>query len=160
MSLEEEAKDYVPEDFGLEYLAGLFDAEGYVGIYVHRCPRSRFGYYFRPIINLNLAIYDAGILYKLRDKFADLKPRIKIRKENNTAYFQIDNAECVGKFIRMLYPYVKLPTMRVRMELVLQAIELIMDKAHYNEQGWKELRSIVERLRTYSKRRRSRVIPY
>ena len=152
-ALIEESKSYIPNDFNNEYLAGLFDAEGYVGLCFQRNPRATFGRYLRPYVNLNLAIYDAGVLFKLREKFTEFNPRIKIRKSNNTAYFQIDTLDGVEGFIKTLYPFSKLPTMKSRLSLILDAIEIIRNKTHYSENDWNKLLKIREELKANSKRR-------
>ena len=151
--LIEESKSYTCKEPTIEYLAGLFDAEGYVGIYVQRSPRSRFRRYPRFVVNLNLAIYDASILYALREKFAELKPQVKLRRENNTAYFQISGLGNVKAFVDLIRPYSKLPTMRERLELMDEALTLMLDKEHYREEGWRKLMAIIEKLRNLSKRR-------
>lgn len=151
--LIEESKSYTCKEPTVEYLAGLFDAEGYIGIYVQRSPRSRFGWYPRFVANLNLAIYDASILYALREKLADLKPQVKLRHENNTAYFQISGMKNIKAFVDLISPYSKLPTMKKRLELVGEALTLMFNKEHYREKGWRKLMVIIEKLRSLSKRR-------
>ena len=152
--LIEESKSYTCRMPTHEYLAGLTDAEGYVGISIQRSPRSRFGYYPRFIVNLNLAIYDAGILYVLKEKLADLKPQVKLRYENNTAYFQISGVENVKAFIELIQPHSKLPSMRKRLALVKEAIDLVLNKEHYRKEGWVHLINIIKMLEDLSKRRR------
>ena len=159
-TLEEEGMRYDPPDFSWEYFAGLFDAEGYIGLIVRRHPRQRFGYQVHPIVNINMAIYDSKILYKLADKLRHLNPHIKQRRQNNTTYFQIIGVYNVKQFIEFVKPYSKLPTMRTKIELVEKAIDLIHEGAHSDHQKWSELMSIVDKLHSLSKRRNKKSAPY
>ena len=152
-ALIEESKQYTPRDFDDEYIAGLFDAEGYVGLCLHRHPKAAFGYYMQPVVGINLAIYDAGVLFKLKERFARLNPIIKIRESNNTAYFQISSLNRVEEFIKTIYPLSRLPTMKQRLSLVLEAINIIKETSLYTEDTWSKLTRIREELKAYAKRR-------
>jgi len=153
-SLIEESKSYIPKDFDSEYLAGLFDAEGYVGLCFHRNPKATFGCYLQPILNLNLAIYDAGVLLKLKEKFSRFNALVKFRESNNTAYFQISSRDGIETFIKTIYPFSRLPSSKARFDLILEALELIENKTFYNDEIWNKLLKINEELRKLSKRRR------
>jgi len=107
----------------------------------------------QPVVGINLAIYDAGVLFKLKERFARLNPIIKIRESNNTAYFQISSLNRVEEFIKTIYPLSRLPTMKQRLSLVLEAINIIKETSLYTEDTWSKLTRIREELKAYAKRR-------
>jgi hypothetical protein len=152
--LRREGLSYTPPPLTVEYIAGLFDAEGYVGLVKRRHPRALMGVQVYPIVNLNLTIYDSAVLFKLKDEFKHLNPQVKLREENNTAFFQITGVSNVKKFLEIIHPHLRLPSKRSKVEIVLEAIEFMERGEHKTIAGREKLLSYIERLKVFSKRRR------
>jgi hypothetical protein len=152
--LREEGLSYVPGPLGVEYVAGLFDAEGYAGLCIRRHPRALLGFLVQPIVNLNLAIYDAAVLLKMKEMFKELSPQVKFREQNNTAYFQVTGVENAKRFLTAVHPLLRVPSRRRRVEIVLKAIEFMEEGRHRTEEGRRLLLELVAELRSLSKRRR------
>jgi hypothetical protein len=152
--LRDEGLSYTPPPLTVEYVAGLFDAEGYVGLVKRRHPRALMGIQVYPIVNINLAIYDSAVLFKLKEEFKHLNPQVKFREANNTAYFQITGISNVKRFLETIYPHLRLPSKRSRAEIVLEAIEFMERGEHKTAVGREKLLALVERLESLSKRRR------
>lgn len=153
--LIEKLKNVKVEDFSLHYLSGLIDADGYFGISLKRDRRLAFGYQVLPLFNLNLAMYEMNFLIKLREKLKTLNPNIKTMERNNTAYFQITGAYNVKQLIEMIEDKIHLPSMKKRVSLVKQVIELILRSSPITQREWNQIIILINELRKLSKRRRS-----
>lgn len=152
--LRSEGLSYTPPPLTVEYIAGLFDAEGYVGLVKRRHPRALMGIQVYPIVNINLAIYDSAVLFRLKDEFKHLNPQVKFREANNTAFFQITGISNVKRFLETIYPHLRLPSKRRRVEITLEAIEFMERGEHKTTVGREKLLTYIERLRVLSKRRK------
>jgi hypothetical protein len=156
--LKDESRNYTPPPFNIEYVAGLFDAEGYVGLIKERHPRSLLGFLVYPIVNLNLAIYDSSVLVRMKEMFSYLNPQLKFREQNNTAFFQISGISHVKEFLTILYPHLRLPTKRKRVEIVLKVIDFMEKGYHKTERGKLELLKFINELRRLAKRRQRNIL--
>jgi len=151
--LRDEGQKYVPESFDTEYVAGLFDSEGYVGLINRKHPKALLGFQVYPIVNINLAIYDSSVLLKLKEMFSRFNPQLKFREQNNTALFQIVGNSNVKQFLATLCPYLKLPTMKKRVEIILEAIDFMERGSHKTENGKLKLLEYVNELKPLAKRK-------
>jgi hypothetical protein len=156
--LKDEGRNYTPPPFNIEYVAGLFDAEGYVGLIKERHPKSLLGFQVYPIVNLNLAIYDSSVLVRMKGMFSYLNPQLKFREQNNTAFFQISGISHVKEFLTILYPHLRLPTKRKRVEIVLKVIDFMEKGYHKTERGKLELLKYINELRRLAKRRQRNIL--
>lgn len=134
----------------LDHMGGLVDGEGYIGITMWRSSKSTFGFGVRPIFQIALGEPDSDYLRYLHAKLrlGQLWPNQK----NGLAWI-IKTKKEVRCILELVSPFVRFPTTRRKIELVLDFLTIMPNKRPLTKHEWKRELEIINSLRSMSKRK-------
>ena len=141
-------------EIDLAYTAGLFDGEGYFGVRFENHPEVRMKIRIAPIVTLGQNSQDFDSIYHyMTERFPDIffgKP-YHIRA-TNVKVLRIKRKDEVMQFIRLIKPFVLLPSTKKKIDLLEKIYEIAPKYKKVNKAEFKQLLLLVKELRTMSKR--------
>jgi len=101
----------------MQYLAGLFDGEGYISVRRFKKSKNYGGFYYNPIIGIHMNGFN--LLKKIHEKFGG---RLYTRKNfvnRPTTEWVLSGARRVSDALKLLYPYLNIKKKQAKLCILL-----------------------------------------
>jgi len=101
----------------MQYLAGLFDGEGYISVRKYKKNENYDGFYYNPIIGIHMNGYN--LLKKIHNRFGG---SLYIRKKfvnRPTTEWVLSGAHRVSNALKLLYPYLNIKKKQAKLCILL-----------------------------------------
>lgn len=140
------------EEADIAHLAGVIDGigNGAVTVQVTKSDSYDIGYQYKPVVRFHRAESDAALLGKIDAYCEQQHVQYKLKERTDTAsrlVFEIIDLDSIKRFLEPLMPY--LVTVHYNAALVLEdVIPAIRNERHTNKQGFYDLMSIADELRS------------
>ena len=134
----------------LNYIAGLLDGEGYIGVRVMKNNHQRFGYSIQPIIAISVSRTDGSAIFEIKkllgmgtiDNKTRFQTTLRIRKKSD-----------VKRFIQLITPYVRFPSAKRKLALLNQIMDILGERyKRMTKEEFETITQLVIELRKLSKR--------
>jgi len=134
----------------LNYIAGLLDGEGYIGVRVIKHSYQRFGYRIQPAIVISVSRNDGSAIFEIKellgmgtiDNRTRFQTTLSIRKKSD-----------VKRFIQLITPCVRFPSTKRKLALLNQIMNILGEQyKRLTKEEFETVIQLVTELRKHSKR--------
>lgn len=136
----------------LNYLGGLVDGEGYLGVYMWKESKKNytFGYGVRPVFQIALGFPDSLSLkyFQQQTGLGEILPN---RKSGH--HWIVRKKEEVIEILNLIKQYVRFPSTQRKIELILEFLSIMPNKRPCTREIWQRELEIIIELRRMSKRK-------
>jgi len=101
----------------MQYLAGLFDGEGWISVKKFKNKKSNDDIYYKPCLGIHMNGFD--LLKKIHDKFGGRLHKRKNFINRPTTEWVLSGAYRVLKVLKILYPYLNIKKKQAKLCMLL-----------------------------------------